>query len=184
MVKEGAIMPNLEQGLVQIYTGPSKGKTTAALGLAVRAVGHGFHVYIIQFMKGRSDYGELAGIQRLAPECQLEHFGTSGWVHKGSLKQEDIEEAQKALIRTREIMLSGKWDIIILDEIINAIWFELLPEDSVLELIEKKPEHVELVLTGRNASQRLMDKAHLVTEMAQVKHPFELGIGARSGIEY
>lgn len=177
-------MPKLEQGLIQIYTGPSKGKTTAALGLAVRAVGHGFQVYVIQFMKGQTDYGELIGIQRLAPECRLEHFGTGQWVHKGMIKQDDIEEAQKALTRAREVMLSGQWDILILDEIINAIWFGLLPEDSVLELLEKKPSQVELVLTGRNASQHLMDKAQLVTEMVQVKHPFEQGISARYGIEY
>jgi len=177
-------LPKLDEGLVQIYTGPSKGKTTAALGLAVRAVGHGFHVYIIQFMKGRTDYGELAGIQRLAPECRLEHFGTGQWVHKGTINEEDLVEAQKALIRAREIMLSGQWDILILDEIINAIWFGLIPEDSVLELLEERPSQVELILTGRNASQKLIDKAQLVTEMVQIKHPFEQGIGARKGIEY
>lgn len=177
-------MPKLDQGLIQIYTGPSKGKTTAALGLAVRAVGHGFKVYIIQFMKGQSNAGELTGIQRLAPECRMEHFGSGQWVHKGSSTSEDIEEANKALSRAHEVMLSGQWDIVILDEIINAIWFELLPEDLVLQLMEKKPPQVELVLTGRNASQRLIEKAQLVTEMVQVKHPFELGIAARKGIEY
>jgi cob(I)alamin adenosyltransferase len=177
-------LPKLDQGLVQIYTGASKGKTTAALGLAVRAVGHGFHIYIIQFMKGLSDYGELEGIQRLAPECRLEHFGTGQWVHKGMAKQEDIEEAQKALNRASELMHSGQWDILILDEIINAIWFGLLSEDLVLKFLEEKPPHVELILTGRNASQRLIDKAQLVTEMMQIKHPFEQGIGAREGIEY
>ncbi|MEA4902828.1 cob(I)yrinic acid a,c-diamide adenosyltransferase [Desulfitobacterium sp.] len=177
-------MPKLDQGLVQIYTGPSKGKTTAALGLAVRAVGHGFHVYIIQFMKGADNYGELTGIQRLAPECRLEHFGTGQWVHKGKARQEDIEEAQKALRCAREIMRSGQWDILILDEIINAIWFELLAEDEVLKFIEEKPAQVELILTGRNASERLIEKANLVTEMVQIKHPYEQGINARKGIEY
>lgn len=177
-------MPKLDQGLVQIYTGASKGKTTAALGLAVRAVGHGFHVYIIQFMKGITDYGELTGIQRLAPECCLEHFGTGKWVHKGMIAQGDLEEAQKAFNRAREIMHLGQWDILILDEIINAIWFGLLSEDLVIKLIEEKPPQVELILTGRNASQRLMDKAQLVTEMVQIKHPFEQGINARKGIEY
>lgn len=177
-------MPKLDRGLIQIYTGASKGKTTASLGLAVRAVGHGFHVYIIQFMKGLSDYGELTGIKRLAPECCLEHFGTGRWVHKGEAKPEDIEEAHKAFNRARELMHSGQWDILILDEIINAIWFGLISEDQVLELLEEKPPQVELVLTGRNASQRLMDKAQLVTEMVQIKHPFEMGISARKGIEF
>lgn len=177
-------MNKLDQGLIQVYTGPSKGKTTAALGLAVRAVGHGFKVYIIQFMKGQNNAGELTGIQRLAPECRLEHFGSGHWVHKGSPSSEDIEEAEKALVRTREVMLSGQWDIIILDEIINAVWFDLIQESIVLQLLDEKPRQVELVLTGRNASQRLIEKAQLVTEMVQVKHPYELGINARKGIEY
>lgn len=177
-------MPKLTSGLIQIYTGPSKGKTTAALGLTIRAVGHGFHVYILQFMKGRQDYGELGGLKRLQPECQIEGFGTPGWVHKGKASEEDVQEAQKGLARAQEIILSGKWDIVILDEIINAIWFELLTEEEVLKLLDSKPEHVEVLLTGRNASQQLMERADLVTEMIQVKHPYEKGINARLGIEY
>lgn len=177
-------MPKLTSGLIQIYTGPSKGKTTAALGLTIRAVGHGFHVYILQFMKGRQDYGELEGLKRLKPECQIEGFGTPGWVHKGKASAEDVQEAQRGLARAQEIILSGKWDIVILDEIINAIWFELLTEEEVLKLLDSKPEHVEVLLTGRNASQQLMERADLVTEMIQVKHPYEKGINARLGIEY
>lgn len=177
-------MQRQDLGLIQIYTGNSKGKTTAALGLTLRAVGHGFHVYILQFMKGRQDYGEISGLKRLEPECRIEGFGSQEWVHKGQAQLEDRVEAQKGLIRAQEIITSGKWDIVILDEIINAIWFELLTEDEVLELINQKPEHIELVLTGRNASKRLIEKAHLVTEMVQIKHPFEQGIQARLGIEY
>lgn len=177
-------MQRLDEGLVQIYTGTSKGKTTAALGLTLRAVGHGFHVYILQFMKGRQDYGELTGLKRLEPECRIEGFGTQGWVYKGQAQPEDRIEAQKGLRRAQEIIASGEWDIVILDEIINAIWFELLTEDEVLRLINQKPKQVELVLTGRNASKNLIEKAHLVTEMVQVKHPFEQGIQARLGIEY
>ena len=184
MDTEGVIMSNLSQGLVQIYTGNGKGKTTAAFGLAIRAVGHGFRVYIIQFMKGRNDYGELAGLKRLSPECQLEHFGGQGWVHKGEGLEENVDEAQKALSRAQEIICSGEWDIVILDEIINAVWFELIPETDLLELIENKPSHVELVFTGRNASQTLIDRADLVTEMVQRKHPFEQGIMSRQGIEF
>jgi len=172
------------QGLIQIYTGNNKGKTTAALGLTVRAVGHGFRVFIIQFMKGRQDYGELKGLKRLEPECQLEQYGSPGWVVKGEAEEKDIQEALKGLERAREIIMSGQWDVVILDEIINAIWFELLPEEKVIELLEQKPFHVEIVLTGRNASPRLIEIAHLVTEMVPIKHPFQLGIEARKGIEY
>jgi len=178
------MMSNLSQGLVQIYTGNGKGKTTAAFGLALRAVGHGFRVYIIQFMKGNDGYGELAGIKRLSPECQLEHFGGRGWVHKGERLEENVEEANKAFLRAEEIILSGNWDIVILDEIVNAIWFELIPESQVLELLSKKPPHVELILTGRNASQSLIERADLVTEMVEKKHPYEKGIKSRKGIEF
>ncbi|HZK85827.1 MAG TPA: cob(I)yrinic acid a,c-diamide adenosyltransferase [Desulfosporosinus sp.] len=177
-------MGKLSQGLIQIYTGEGKGKTTAALGLAIRAVGHGFRVYIIQFMKGRSGYGELEGLKRLQPECQLEHFGAAGWVHKGENIEEHTQEARKAFIRAQELITSGEWDIVILDEILNALWFEFIPVSEVLELLDKKPLHVELVLTGRNASQTLIEKADLVTEMIQRKHPFEQGVMARLGIEY
>lgn len=177
-------MSNLSEGLVQVYTGNGKGKTTAAFGLAVRAVGHGFRVYIIQFMKGRNDCGELAGLKRLQPECQFEHFGGQGWVNKGEQKEEHLSEARKGLLRAQEIIFSGDWDIVILDEIINALWFELISESEVLDLLSKRPAHVELVLTGRNAPQSLLDKADLVTEMVLHKHPYEQGIKARLGIEY
>src|SRR5665648_214047 len=177
-------MGKLSQGLIQIYTGAGKGKTTASFGLAVRAVGHGFQVYILQFMKGKGDSGELEGLKRLQPECQIEYFGAQGWVHKGENLEEHIQEVRKAFRRAQEIVMSGEWDIVILDEIFNALWFELIPEREVLELLNKKPLHVELVLTGRNASQTFVERADLVTEMVQRKHPFEQGIIARPGIEY
>ena len=184
MDTEGVMMANISQGLVQVYTGDGKGKTTAAFGLAIRAVGHGFRVYIIQFMKGGNDYGELEGLKRLRPECQLEHFGGQGWVRKGEPLEDHILEARKAFVRAQEIVFSGEWDIVILDEILNALWFELIPESEVLELIDKKPPQVELVVTGRNASKLLIEKADLVTEMVLKKHPFDKGIAARVGIEY
>lgn len=177
-------MANLEKGLIQIYTGNNKGKTTAALGLTLRAVGHGYRVFILQFMKGRQDYGELQGLKRLEPECRLEQYGSPGWVFKGQAEENDRREARAGLERAREIMLSGEWDIVILDEIINAIWFELIPEEEVIELLTQKPEQVEMIMTGRNASPQLIEKAHLVTEMVDIKHPYELGIQARKGIEY
>lgn len=177
-------MENISRGLVQIYTGDGKGKTTAALGLAMRAVGHGFRVYIVQFMKGNGGYGELEGLKRLQPECQIEHFGAPGWVHKGENIEEHSEEVAKAFSRAQELIISGEWDIVILDEILNAIWFKLIPEREVLELLNKKPINVELVLTGRNASDAFIERADLVTEMVQRKHPFEQGVMARRGIEY
>lgn len=176
--------PKLEKGLVQVYTGNSKGKSTAAFGLALRAVGHGFHVYIVQFMKGSAYYGELVSFKRLEPECRLEHFGLQGWVKKGQAKPEDIAEAQRALARAEELMLSGDWDLIILDEINNALWFELVKVEEVMEFLSKKPEHVELILTGRNAPEQILAAAQLVTEMVEIKHPYQLGIDARKGIEY
>jgi len=177
-------MAKLASGLIQVYTGNSKGKTTAALGLTVRAVGRGLKVYIIQFMKGQGDYGEITGLARLHPECQVESFGGKGWVHKGEDQEEHRHEARRAFLRAEEVIAAGEWDIVILDEIVNAIWFDLLPEEEVLNLCQSKPAHVELVLTGRNASQRLIEQADLVTEMQQIKHPFERGISARLGIEY
>ncbi|MHB8124808.1 MAG: cob(I)yrinic acid a,c-diamide adenosyltransferase [Desulfitobacteriaceae bacterium] len=177
-------MANLAQGLIQVYTGDSKGKTTAAFGLAVRAVGHGFKVFIIQFMKGQDYYGELQGLKRLEPECQIEHYGGKGWVYKGNPSPEDIQEANKAFQRAKEIIAGGQWDIVILDEIFNAIWFEVLSEDELLKLLEIKPPHIEIVLTGRNASDNIIAKADLVTEMVQIKHPYEQGINARKGIEF
>lgn len=184
MDTEGVTMPKISQGLIQVYTGNSKGKTTAAFGLAIRAVGHGFKTYIIQFMKGGDEYGELDGLKRLQPECQLEHFGGRSWVRKGELEEEDIIEAHKAFKRAQEIVFSGDWDIVILDELVNAIWFGLITEEEVLDLLDRKPSHVEVVLTGRNASKLLIEKADLVTEMVSRKHPFEKGIMARQGIEY
>lgn len=176
--------PQLEKGLIQVYTGNSKGKSTAAFGLALRAVGHGFHVLIVQFMKGSTYYGELSAFKRLEPECRIEHFGRTGWVKKGEAQPEDIAEARKALARAEELMLSGDWDIIVLDEINNALWFDLLSLDEVMAFIAEKPEHVELILTGRNAPEALKHAAQLVTEMVEIKHPYQIGINARKGIEY
>lgn len=177
-------MTNLSQGLIQVYTGDGKGKTTAALGLAIRAVGHGFKVYIVQFMKGKEGSGELVGLKRLSPECEFEHFGGEGWIRKGEVSEDHIQQAEAAFSRAREIVLSGEWDVVILDEIINALWFELIPENIVLDLFLEKPPHVELILTGRNASSALIEKADLVTAMVMEKHPFKQGHLARTGIEY
>ncbi len=174
----------LERGLVQIYTGEGKGKTTAALGLALRAAGQGLRVFIIQFMKYSDDSGELKILPKLDPFCRIEHYGEKGWVNPKNPKEEDIQAALKGYKRAEEILADGQWDLVILDELVTCILFGLISEDNVLKLIRQKPDNLEIILTGHQASQRLMDCADLVTEMKPVKHPFDQGIQARRGIEY
>lgn len=193
----------LTQGLVEIYTGNSKGKTTAALGLALRAAGHGFKVYIIQFMKGTSYYGELYSIQKLSPYIQLRQYGRSCpvealikngekecngcgqcFVQKGQPTAEDMEMAALGLQHANEIIQSDDYDIVILDEILNALDFDLIKLAEVNNLLDAKPPLVEIIMTGRNVPQQLVERADLVTEMNSIKHPFEKGIPARKGVEY
>lgn len=174
----------LAQGLIQIYTGNAKGKSTAAFGLAVRAAGHGFKVVVIQFMKTGAYYGEVNGLKRLAPEVELYSYGKEGFVHRRGVTPEDISLAHEALAHGERALLDPETDILILDEINNALYFQLLTVEEVLNLLDKKPEHVEVVMTGRNAPQELVEKAHLVTEMKEIKHPFHQGIDSRKGIEY
>jgi cob(I)alamin adenosyltransferase len=172
----------LKRGYVQIYTGNGKGKTTAALGLALRAAGNEFSVFIGQFMKGQ-DYGELKAAARLAPFVTIEQFGQPTFVHVDKATEEDIRLAQEGLDRCREAMLSGIYDIVILDEVNVAIFFKLVTTEQVLQLLKEKPESVELILTGRYAPQDLIEKADLVTEMREIKHYYTQGVLARKGIE-
>ncbi len=173
---------HLKKGYVQIYTGNGKGKTTAALGLALRAAGNEMNVFIGQFMKGQ-DYGELKAAARLEPFVTIEQFGQPTFVHVDKASEEDIRLAQEGLARCREAMTSGRYDIVILDEVNVAIFFKLVTTEQVLELIEQKPEQVELVLTGRYAPEELVNKADLVTEMREIKHYYAQGVVARKGIE-
>lgn len=172
----------LERGLVQVYTGNGKGKTTAALGLALRAVGRGLRVHIMQFMKGQS-YSELNSLRRLAPELTCEQVGRDVFLRKGAVAPEDVRMAQEALARARELVASGAFDLVILDELNCAVDFELLPVAAALELIRNKAPLTELVLTGRNARPEVMAAADLVTEMREVKHYYNAGQPARAGIE-
>ena len=176
-------MPKLEKGLVQVYTGDGKGKTSSAFGLALRAVGRGLKVYIIQFIKGGFDYGELYVVDRL-PNLKLKAFGRGMFVTERPPGKEDVEPAQEALALSQEVVKSGEYDIVILDEINVALNLKLISLEKVLELIKDKPEHVELVLTGRSAPEEIIKAADLVTEMREVKHPFHKGYQARKGIEY
>jgi cob(I)alamin adenosyltransferase len=141
-----------QEGRIQVYTGNGKGKTTAALGLALRAAGRGIPVYIGQFMKGQ-DYGELESVQWLKT-VTLEQYGDPGWVRKGRIKPQQIEAAADGLARARQAMLSGKYRIVILDEIHMAVWFELVGLDAVLELLDQRPADIELILTAVMRTRR------------------------------
>jgi cob(I)alamin adenosyltransferase len=175
MKKEGGL------GLIQIYTGKGKGKTTAALGLAVRAVGHNFKVAIIHFMK-IWDYGEVKGLKRLG--IDLFRYGTTELIDPNNPSTIDYEEANKALLKTEELMEKSDYDILILDEINVAIDFNLIPLKRVVDLLDKKPDNLELVLTGRNCPQELIERADLVSFIDEIKHPYQKGIEARKGIEF
>ncbi len=171
----------LAEGYVQIYTGDGKGKTTAALGLALRASGHGLRTYIGQFMKGQR-YGELEALSGNA-YITVEQYGEIHHIYEDSVTSDDVERAQRGLELAREAMLSGRYDILVLDEIAVAIWFGLIETQAVLALLDERPADVEVVLTGRRAPQELIDRADLVTEMVMVKHYYEQGVNARRGIE-
>jgi cob(I)alamin adenosyltransferase len=176
-------VPKLEKGLVQVYTGDGKGKTSAAFGLALRAIGRGFKVYIIQFIKGGFDYGELYVVDRL-PNLTLKAFGRGKFVTQQPPSEEDIRLAEEALQLAEKTIKSGEYDLVILDEINVALNLKLISLEKVLELIKGKPKHVELVLTGRYAPKEIIDAADLVTEMREIKHPFKKGCRAREGIEF
>lgn len=166
----------------QIYTGNGKGKTTASLGLALRAIGHGFRVYIGQFMKGQ-DYGELKSAQRF-PELKIEQYGNERFIRKNDTPDPQFyKEAQDGLKKARAAILSCDYQLVILDEINVAIYFGLIDVDDAMKIVLEKPETVELVFTGRNAHPKLIEIADLVTEMKEIKHYYIKGVPARKGIE-
>jgi len=172
----------LERGCTQVYTGNGKGKTTAALGLALRAVGRGLKVCVFQFIKGGGPYGEHLVADKLAPFFTIIQTGRPGWVNTRDISA-DRHSAQEALVRARELLTSGGYDLFICDEINGAVGFGLIDVEQVLELIRLRPEKVELVLTGRNADEQVIEAADLVTEMREVKHYYKAGVPARTGIE-
>lgn len=171
-----------ELGLVQIYTGNGKGKTTAAFGLAMRAAGRGLGVLIVQFLKPSDGYGEQVACNRMG-NITLVSMGLDHFVSKKP-SDADIEAAHKALRRSEELICSGRYDVAVLDESINAVRLGLITSQELIESLERRPDHVEIVLTGRGMTPDLEEYADLVTEMRLVKHPFDKGIGARKGIEY
>ena len=176
-------MPKLEEGLVQVYTGDGKGKTSAAFGLALRAAGRGLKVYVIQFIKGGFDYGELYTVCAI-PNLKLKAFGRGKFISADPPEAEDVRLAEQALQLAKEIVRSEKYDVVVLDEINVALKLKLVDLERVLELIKSRPKHVELVLTGRYAPDQVIEVADLVTEMREIKHPFREGYKSRKGIEY
>lgn len=170
-------------GYIQVYTGNGKGKTTAALGLALRAAGHGFKTFIGQFLKARPS-GEIEAAKRLSPLIRIEQFGREGFILvKDGPDDEDVSKARAGLARSLQAMLSGEYRIVVLDEINTAVHFGLIPESEVLAFLARKPKDVEVVLTGRYAPDSFIEKADLVTEMAERKHYHSRGVKAREGIE-
>jgi cob(I)alamin adenosyltransferase len=171
------------KGMVHVYTGGGKGKTTAALGLAMRAVGHGLKVYIVQFMKGNIRYGEIEMARRLSPNLVIRQMGRETFVERKKPDRIDRELAQKGFRLAKEVIGGGEYDIVVLDEINVAVDYGLVSLDVLLDLLDTRPAHVELVLTGRNAKREVIERADLVTEMVEVKHYYRKGTHSRKGIE-
>ena len=172
-----------KKGLVQVFTGDGKGKTSAALGVVLRALGHGLRVCFVAFMKGDYPYGEWEVLSKL-PNVKIARFGFRTFTDPASVKPEEIEQAKRALAVAREAMLGGDYDLVVLDEVNVAVAWKLVELDEVVRLINDKPENVELILTGRYADTRLVQLADLVTECLKIKHPYDEGTLGRKGIEY
>ncbi|MCD6334316.1 MAG: cob(I)yrinic acid a,c-diamide adenosyltransferase [Candidatus Latescibacteria bacterium] len=169
--------------MVIVHTGDGKGKTTAALGLAMRAVGNGMKVIMLQFLKGKWKPGERKAAEKLAPLFEIRPLGR-GFTWESENIAQDIESARKAWEESRKIVLAGEYDVVILDEINYVVGYDFLPVEEVLTLIREKPPAMHLVLTGRRAHPKVIEAADLVTEMVAIKHPFEKGIKGQRGIEF
>ena len=173
---------SLEKGYIHVYTGPGKGKTTAALGLGLRAAGAGFKVHMIQFMKGRR-YSEIDAIENLSNFTVSQH-GRDEFVSKETPEQIDIDLAQEGFDYAKDIIKNEKFDLVILDELNVVVDYNLVKLDDVVKLLEQKPEKLELVLTGRDVHPEIVKIADLVTEMLEIKHPYQQGVIARKGIDF
>lgn len=171
-------------GYVQVYTGDGKGKTTASLGLVCRAAGYGHRACIVSFLKGDPNYGELRFIREHMPMVDYHLAGRMNFVDPSDPDPADVEVAQEGFEHAARAVRSGDYHVVVLDEVNVAVGMGLVDERSLLQLLDERPEHVEVVLTGRDAPQSLLDRADLVTEMRMVKHFYEAGIPARRGIEF
>ena len=170
-------------GLVHVFTGDGKGKTSAALGIALRAAGHGLKTHITFFMKGEYPYGEQRTLA-LLPNISMARFGSLEFVDPANVKPEEREQARLALENARSAVHSGHFDLVILDEVNVAAAWNLIDVKDVIRFIREKPENVELILTGRYADKDVIAIADLVTEMKEIKHPYKKGIPSRKGIDY
>jgi len=178
-------MQDLRRGLIIVHTGPGKGKTTAAMGTALRAVGQGMRVLMLQFLKGSWHYGELDAVKAFADKFVLKPMGR-GFVKVGAEKPdaEDVRMVEEAWKEAERAIQSGQWDLVVLDEINYAISYGMLDPAKVVDTLRKKPAMVHVILTGRNAHPTIVEMADTVTEMRQVKHAYEKGVMAQRGIEY
>lgn len=176
-------LARFQRGLVIVYTGDGKGKTTAAMGQALRALGHGFKVLAVQFMKGKK-YGEVLCAEKLLPNLKIIPCGLDSFVMKDNPAPVDIELARQGLKLAKEALASKEYQMIILDEINVALDFKLIPLEEVLDLIRNKPDEIDLVLTGRYAPQQIIDLADTVSEVKEIKHHYSKGIKERAGIEF
>jgi len=175
-----------EPGLIQVYTGNGKGKTTAAIGAGIRAVGQGLRVHMVQFLKGGDNfppYGEVRAIEQI-PRFTLEQFGPSHFVKPGAISDEDREIVKRGLKRSGEVLASGNYDLVILDEINVVLQLGMAKLEEILHLLDSKAVGTEVILTGRGAPEALLERADLVSRIKAVKHPYDKGIKARPGIEY
>jgi cob(I)alamin adenosyltransferase len=178
-------MADVHRGLIIVNTGPGKGKTTAAMGTALRAVGNGMKVLMLQFLKGSWHYGELDAVKAFGDNFVMKQMGR-GFVKVGGAETdpEDIKMVEQAWAEADAAIMSGKWDLVVLDEINYAIGYGMLDPIKVVETLKRKPELVHVILTGRNAHPTIIELADTVTEMKQVKHAYEKGVLAQRGIEY
>ncbi len=179
------MMADARKGLIIVNTGPGKGKTTAAMGTALRAVGSGLKVLMLQFLKGSWHYGELDAVKAFGDNFVMKQMGR-GFVKVGRAETdpEDIRLVEECWKESEEAILSGAWDLVVLDEINYAITYKMLDPAKVVEVLKRKPEMVHVILTGRNAHPTIVELADTVTEMREVKHAYQKGIEAQRGIEY
>ena len=173
--------PHWDKGCVHVYTGNGKGKTTASFGLALRSLGAGFKVFVGQFVKGMK-YSEIEAFKAFGEQIVIRQLGRDCFIHRAP-EQEDIDLAREGLAMMREVVMSGEYKLVIFDEANIATYFKLFPVEDLVEIIENKPEDVELVFTGRYAEEKLLEKADLITEMKEIRHYYANGIQARKGIE-
>ncbi len=174
----------MRKGYIQIYTGDGKGKTTAAVGLAVRALADDLRIFFCQFLKGEES-GELAFLKGISDKIDIHLCGLNKFcTNRKNPAKDQIDAAKRGLELSKKAIFSGKYDIVILDEINVALYFNLLKIEDVLHILQNKPSSVEIILTGRNASKELYDYADLISEIREIKHYFQKGVRARKGIEY